>query len=197
MGDGAPIVLRDNDIRWSLHQWLLDAHACCGNTGIIHELKIPRPSSRIDLAVVNGRLAGFEIKSDVDSLSRLPRQVLAFSHIFDELYVVTTERHVKAVRAVIPDWWGIAVPIQKGTNISFRKLKRSKINRHQNTEALLHMLCRRELIAVLASVGIADGKRSTSKPELVKHILTGTRIRKIKAAVRNVLRQRRTAHSCG
>ena len=73
--------LRDPQIRRPLHYWLQRKFSSHGDTEILHELKMSRPSGRVDVAVINGRLCGFEIKSDFDSLSRLPRQVRAFSAI--------------------------------------------------------------------------------------------------------------------
>lgn len=85
-----PVLLRDLHIRKPLHHWLLAAHADCPDTEILHELKIPRPSARIDIAVVNGEICGFEIKSDVDSLARITRQERAFSAVFDRVSIVIT-----------------------------------------------------------------------------------------------------------
>jgi len=40
-------------------------------------------SSRVDALLVADRISGFEIKSDLDSLARLPRQVLAYSAVVE------------------------------------------------------------------------------------------------------------------
>src|SRR5271156_2900941 len=69
------VGFRDSQIRKPLHYWLVRKFSGHSDTEILHELKMPRPSGRVDMAVINGRLCGFEIKSDFDSLSRLPRQV--------------------------------------------------------------------------------------------------------------------------
>jgi hypothetical protein len=97
-------MLRDADIRGHLETWIRSLHSETP-TVILHELKIPRPSARVDIAVVNGELSAFEIKSDVDSLFRLPRQVLSFDSVFDRVSLVTTEKHLQRARAVIPRWW--------------------------------------------------------------------------------------------
>src|ERR1700733_1041930 len=95
---------RDPELRKPLHKWLERKFLAHDDTEILHELRMPRPSGRVDIAVVNGRLAGFEIKSDFDSLSRLPRQVRAFSAVFDEMCVVTTPRHSADAKKIIPSW---------------------------------------------------------------------------------------------
>lgn len=65
---------------------------------------------RIDQVLITRRqLQGFEIKSDVDSLRRLPVQVRAYSPVLERAHLVTTIRHLDAARAIIPPWWGILI----------------------------------------------------------------------------------------
>lgn len=45
--------------------------------------------SKADLAVVNGTSTVYEIKTDLDSLARLPQQLKCYSQIFDKIFVVT------------------------------------------------------------------------------------------------------------
>lgn len=63
---------------------------------------------RIDQVLITRRqIQGFEIKSDVDSLRRLPVQVHAYSPVLERAHLVTTTRHLDGARAIIPPWWGI------------------------------------------------------------------------------------------
>ncbi|ORA60997.1 sce7726 family protein [Mycobacteroides franklinii] len=65
---------------------------------------------RIDQVLITRRqLHGFEIKSDVDTLRRLPVQVQAYSPVLERATLVTTTRHLEAARTVIPRWWGILI----------------------------------------------------------------------------------------
>jgi hypothetical protein len=166
-----PAPLRDPHIREPLHRWLLAAHADCPDTHILHELKIPRPSARIDIAVVNGELCGFEIKSDVDSLARLTRQERAFSAVFDRVSMVITPRHLLLTQAAIPNWWGIVVARPCSIGASFTTEREAHPNPNRDTEALLHMLCRRELIGILERNGLAGGLRSKRRAALIGAIL--------------------------
>jgi hypothetical protein len=155
-----------------LHHWLLNAHADdLHSTEILHELKIPRPSARIDIAVINGEMCGFEIKSDVDSLARLARQERAFSAIFDRVSVVITSRHIDAARRTIPGWWGIIVAKPSGPEVSFSSKRKARENRNPNTMALLYMLTRQELIEILDTCGLANGLRSKPHQHLVDALL--------------------------
>ena len=51
---------------------------------------------RIDVAVLNGEMCGYEIKSDRDTLERLPFQIEIYSKEFDKLTLVVGRRHEKS-----------------------------------------------------------------------------------------------------
>jgi hypothetical protein len=126
----------------------LSRHADDEDVRVLHELRIPRPSARVDIAVVNGEIGGFEIKSDVDSLSRLPNQAIAFNAIFDRMSVVTTVRHLNQIRKIIPTWWGIIAVENKNDTIEFDQRRQATANTTQDPEALLHILTRSELVGI-------------------------------------------------
>src|SRR6266511_802692 len=69
----------DAAIRPALRERLLRRHATDADTVLIEELGLCRGKVRVDLALVNGSLHGFEIKSDRDSLRRLSAQVGLYS----------------------------------------------------------------------------------------------------------------------
>ncbi|MDH7804603.1 sce7726 family protein [Rhizobium sp. AN70] len=82
----------DASIRTPLLAWLRQQHPDHLAAKMLEEFKMPRPSARIDVALVNGEMAGFEIKSDRDTLNRLTVQIPAFSKFFDRVSLVTTPR---------------------------------------------------------------------------------------------------------
>lgn len=152
-------ALYDGDIRWPLHEWLKAQHADDPETRILHELKLPRHSARVDLAVINGEIAAFEIKSDVDSLTRLSRQVLSFNKVFDKVCVVTTARHKRAIVRKVPPWWGISIVENKRHKIGFTQARPSAPNPEPDLTALLHTLHINELLGIIKSSGIAFASR--------------------------------------
>jgi hypothetical protein len=182
------MFLRDSDIRGPLHRWLLDQHANDAETSVIHELKLPRPTARVDIAVVNGDLAAFEIKSDVDSLARLPRQILSFNKVFDRICVVTTKRHAQAVQRTIPHWWGISIAKNQNGEVRFKNLRRGRQNPHPDLMALLHALYLPELRSILRCHDITAFS-SCSKNELIQQVL-GLPMGSTRTASRDALRQR-------
>lgn len=180
-------ALRDIDVRDPLEKWLVAQHAEGGDTNIIHELKVQRPSARVDIAVVNGRLTAFEIKSDVDSLDRLPAQTAAFNAVFDQISLVTTAKHLALARKKIPSWWGILTT--DGVGIHVRRSAKQNPTRQINS--LLWMLTVAELTFVLAELDPTAPSRLCKKDELVALIgKTGSQ-KRIRDAVRSVLKGRR------
>jgi hypothetical protein len=183
---------RDPDIRCALHQWLLAQHANCPGAAIIHELDIPRPSGRVDVALINGRLAGYEIKSSVDTLTRLTDQEASFSAVFERMTLVVTERHSKRSLNVIPEWWGI---MEAGSG-SLRVIRRGRSNPTLNLESVLYVLSKAELQKVQQGLGLTMKARSR-KEKIVVEILTIRRRSKILELVRESLKRRprpRSAH---
>ena len=71
------------------------------------EFAILEGSGRIDVAVVNSKLHGYEIKSAVDTLERLPSQQESYSKVFDRITLVADERHIPEAVKILPPWWGL------------------------------------------------------------------------------------------
>lgn len=176
---------RDRDIRRSLQEWLLARYADSPGTAIIHELDIPRPSGRIDVALINGRMQGYEIKSSVDTLTRLGNQAGAFSAVFETMTLVITRRHSKGFARFVPDWWGI-LEVKDG---QFRMVRRGRQNPTLNLESVLYLLTNEELRTLRAELGLMSPSK-LKKDKIVGEIL-GTRRRvKILELTREALKCR-------
>src|SRR5207253_5974934 len=109
---GPPTEVRDSDIRAALDTHLRQVHAT-DDSLIRHELGVWAGSRRIDVAVVNGECAGYEIKSDEDSLIRLAQQADAYGRVLDRASIVTTLRHREKAVAMLPEWWGVSIARQE------------------------------------------------------------------------------------
>jgi hypothetical protein len=99
--------MRDYEIRVILKRTELAQHISDPLTKIVEELELPAASARIDLAVINGTMTGYEIKSSLDNLKRLPNQLEAYRKIFDFISVVTASKHVEKIISEIPDSIGV------------------------------------------------------------------------------------------
>ncbi len=70
---------------------------------------------KADVVVLNGTATAYEIKSERDSLARLPNQVAAYGAVFAAVNVVTSPSHVAQVLRQAPEWVGILVLSAKYT----------------------------------------------------------------------------------
>ena len=95
------------DVREALHAKVLLAHRDDPHTLVVDELGLCEGEARVDIAVVNGFIHGFEIKSERDTLERLPHQVEVYSLVLDRVTLVVAENHAAHAMEVIPDWWGV------------------------------------------------------------------------------------------
>ena len=95
---------------------------------IFEELGVRHGAARIDIAVINGFMHGYEIKSDSDTLERLPGQMNEFNAVFDKMTLVVGKRHLYDAINIIPDWWGIIVAkIDANCKVFFQTIREARI----------------------------------------------------------------------
>lgn len=63
--------------------------------------------SKADLAILNGTATVYEIKSERDTLARLPKQLKDYQKVFARAYVICSERHVKQILKLAPTEVGV------------------------------------------------------------------------------------------
>ena len=142
--------MRDHVVRQALHDKVLRDHHGQPNTLVLDELGLRHGACRVDVAVVNGYLHGYEIKSDADTLERLPSQVAIYSKVLDRATLVVGERHVKKCEALLPSWWGIKV-VSEGPRggIDFEVVQSVQMNPSIDPFALAELLWRAEVVQIL------------------------------------------------
>jgi len=94
----------DTEIRAALHRKKFRALSTRSDTLIIDELGLAHAKVRIDIAVINGSIHGFEIKSAADTLARLPKQLATYEECLEMLTIVCADKHVPEVRKLAPSW---------------------------------------------------------------------------------------------
>lgn len=116
--------LRDQDVREALLEDLSKIYKDEPNTRIINELGIDFGASRVDIAVVNGILHGYEIKSESDTLKRLPKQMEYYNRLFERLTIVIDEKFYDDIQKIVPNWWGITIVKKRSGKVLFIKKER-------------------------------------------------------------------------
>jgi hypothetical protein len=157
-----------------------------GLSETIYEFWVPRTNERADIVAIAASLWGFEIKTDRDTLNRLPRQVEAYSRLFDRCMIVLAESHLDAALAVVPEWWGAAVILTDPMPLSFRVVRPARPNLGVDPETLVRLLWRDEVRYILSAFG-AEPDPGASRASMWQHLLSLVDLDGLKEAVRNAL----------
>jgi hypothetical protein len=99
-------------------------------------------TTRTDFIRINGKSYCYEIKSEIDTLAKFPKQAAQNSKIFEHNYIVLSKYHLFKVQNIIPDNYGILL-IEKDGII---KLRDSKLNKNLCSESQLKTLTKKERI---------------------------------------------------
>lgn len=180
--------VRDGDIRRLLRVKLAREHSSDPTTLLIDELDICG-LARVDVAVVNGSLSGYELKSDVDTLRRLPAQVQAYSQVMDRLTLVVGERHAPDAMELIPKWWGVMVVRSLPVPV-LEPEREAGWNDRVVAFSLAQLLWREEVLDELTARGLDRGLRSRPRRDLWERLATVLPLDELKAVVRDRLRSR-------
>jgi len=97
--------------------------------------------SRVDFLKVNGDTVSYEIKSKIDNLSKLPKQVSDYEKVFEYNYIVIDEIHHKSALKLIPDHYGVYVLIKN----KLQQLKPATLNTQLDSNIQLGLFTKREL----------------------------------------------------
>jgi len=182
--------MRDIDVRKSLLDRLACHFASDSTTSIVPELGICQGEARIDVAVVNGHLHGFEIKSDSDTLARLPRQVELYGTTFDFVTLVVGSRHAPEVGDLVPVWWGIVEAIDHPDGVALIDRRPPRPNPGRSGREVARLLWREEALALLADHGLDAGIRSKPKKVLYERIGDSLPLDTVSSFVRLTLKSR-------
>jgi hypothetical protein len=159
--------MRDRDIRCCLRAQLEAMHMGEEDTLILDELGLLQGAARVDMAVVNGTMAAWEIKSERDTLRRLAAQADAYGKVFDYVTLVAAPAHLLKVEDALPAWWGISVAAEDSDGtVVIEPRRKPSINPGTSSRALAELLWREEALAVLATRGLASGLRSKPRRAL-------------------------------
>ncbi|MDD5721580.1 MAG: sce7726 family protein [Candidatus Pacebacteria bacterium] len=183
-------ILSTNDliIRSALKEVLKKKHADDKELKIIDELGVQHGSVRIDIAVINGIMHGYEIKSDRDTLERLPEQVQAYSAIFDQVTLILGSKHLIDAFKMIPDWWGVETAhISDDGVVFFNIIRKAKDNPEQHAVSIARLLWRQEALDKLENLGKADGVRSKPREIVYQRLAESIDLKMLKKHVRSVL----------
>ena len=163
---GGPMqLLLEGPLREALHARLVSTHPA-EDTVYLPELGLCQHQARINLAVVNGELTGWEIKSGADSLSRLSAQIPVYSAVFDRVWLAAHERHVEAATKLVPSWWGLVEMVETRRGCAITEVRAAGENPAIDVLSLSRLLWRDDLVDILRTIGAADSLRRAPRRDL-------------------------------
>jgi len=138
--------------------WIADP-----NELILQEVGLLRGAFRADVVACGTRLAGFEIKSAADDLSRLEHQMRAYGAVFDTASVVVTVRHLRGVLEILPEWWGVLLATGTDDGTTLLSLREPEQNPSPDSVALASLLWKEEAAAILERTEAAVIRSSVTR----------------------------------
>jgi|GEM_PF-3585309 len=94
----------------------------------------------VDLLVINGKTTAYEIKTEYDSLQRLDSQLESYSKVFDNIFIITSENHLKKIEEFLENKYnhvGILI-FSKKNIISYKKATKNSCISIQSLRGLLN-----------------------------------------------------------
>lgn len=188
--------MEEQKIREALKRRVVSAYGKRPRTLIIEELGLRHGLARIDLAVVNGSIHGFEIKSEYDRLIRLAQQATVFNQVFDRLTLVAAEKHLDAARRIVPAWWGLLAAKQgRDRRVEFATIRRTRQNPTPDSYAVAKLLWREEALEVLGEFGIAERYSRETRATIHAALAGVMTLPRLRARVRDRLLSRQAWRS--
>jgi hypothetical protein len=183
------VFIRDLHIRKALHRTLLLGHKSLPEKTIIIDEFDVCSNVRADIAIINGSLSGIEIKSEADTLKRLPQQSYYYGKVFDYLTLVTSEKHIHHL--TLPEFWGIQVVTSSGNKVVIQELQKPQQNDGIDSTFLVQLLWKEEAIELLRKFDALRGLKSKPRREIWAKIAMVVDRDSLREYVRNAIKQRK------
>lgn len=124
---------------------LLKKHAVQSAT-MLTEFRVG--SSKADCVILNGLSTCYEIKTEFDTLKRLPEQLLDYSKVFDKIFVITSSHHLSQVIDLTPQHIGVIELTKKG---ALKEIRKAALIQSEIDPTLMIQSLRREEYLEIAS----------------------------------------------
>lgn len=183
--------MNDKIIRERLKSSRLRKYVEDPNSLVVDELGLRHGAGRVDVAVINGLIQGYEIKGETDNLRRLPIQRDIYNSVLDRATLVAAERHIDKSLEIVPGWWGVVVVARKNDTLTMRQLRKARSNPTQSPLAIAKLLWKSEALFALDEIGEARGLRSKKRLAIYERLAETTSLKQICAIARRQLLRRK------
>ena len=184
--------MNDAEIRQNFHRKRLRRQHAQKDTLVIDELGLNHGRCRADIAVINGRLVGYEIKSNKDSLRRLEEQIKSYSAVFDKVSIVVGNRYINSIQSHIPKWWGVIVSVRgsKGA-VNFEIIRKAQKNKSVEPISIAKLLWRNEAREILQKNKVPNKILRQPRSVLYEYLANTLSICELRKAVRDYFKKRK------
>jgi len=185
--------ITDIQIREALHRKKFARVAQSPKTLVVDELGLVHARARVDIAVINGCVHGYEIKSEADSLRRFDRQLAIYSTCLEKLTFVCAERHLTALYSLTPKWCGILL-VARGprSGLDFITVRKPTRNPGLDKLKLAYLLWRPEVIDLLTRLDAPRALVKKSRVDMYDFIAERLSVSEITDYVRECFISRET-----
>ena len=181
----------DATLRAIVKAKLTRRHADADDAFVVEELPVSRGDARVDIAVINGKIEGVELKSSLDTLDRLRRQASIYSPAMDRMTLVAAPDHIVEAVCMVPDWWSV-FEAEAGSRggIRLKRVRQGRLNPSPSARGYVGLLERDELVSLLSGHGLDRGWRSAPWNALADRVEERLPIAAIAEGVRRMLKIR-------
>ncbi len=171
-GFSAPVSTNDKLIRSALRESLESRYKDDSKTKIIEELGLTHGMVRVDLVLVNGVIHGYELKSDLDTLHRLPEQMKVYNEVLDRMTLVVGKSHLHEAIRLIPDWWGVIMAkiSENDEVVSLFTIREAEDNHGKSSLAIARLLWKNEALEILDGLERAGGVKSKPREAIYQRL---------------------------
>lgn len=187
--------MHDQNIREILHPYLRTVNNGFPDTLIVDELDLCSGLARVDIGVVNGSIHGYEIKSEEDTLKRLPSQMNYYNKSLEKITIVVNPKHFDNVIEEVPEYWGIILVGTDEGSSPVTEIRPALYNPAVENAAILQLLWKPELLS-LAEKFCIRYKKSSNRRALCNIISQALDKKTISDEVRTALKRRHNWRSC-
>lgn len=182
--------MKDIDIRQVLLASFQNQYKNDKDTRIIPELGLCQGNARVDLAIVNGLIHGYEIKSEKDTLNRLSGQQDIYNKVLNRVTVVASSRHLSKINKAVPRWWGISEAKSNNNKVSIIDIRPCKENKLIDPSALVQLLWRDEAFTILKERNLHKGLSKKPRIFLWNTLIDYLSINELQIEIRQRLKTR-------
>lgn len=118
---------------------------------VFNEMSLARKTRRVDLGYMSGReIVAVEIKSEKDTLSRLPGQLEVYLKYFDRVILVVASKFIRDVLETV----SLDVEVWEVSGGAVSTVRRGRKVKDVNKEAYLDLMTKREISLLARKLGI-------------------------------------------